>query len=256
VTSFLSLNDVVQFFRQAKLQADLAIPYDSPIDLESTLVTSNARKSESELPLTASFHTPGSQQWDNQGRAVGYASENLCAPQPQRLVKIPSQPLSSSSTPAMSERTDGRAQPTRTNTNGSSSSWNVQSNSGPNAYPMSHQPPYQNAPSSRMPTLPPPPNSATVPAPTSSYQQTPTQAEFPYPGDSAASATTSPRTTPAPNYPSQYQQATAYPPGSSPLVPAGQHHAQPTGSSYYSAYSGHSQQPTYATDDPYTAYRP
>ena len=105
------------FISQAKLQAVDSLPYGNSGIVNSTAsMASNGRKSESELPLTASFQTAGFQQWDSQGRAVGYAPDpTLYAPQPQRPVKITAPPSTSSqrSTPAMSERLDGRAQPIR-----------------------------------------------------------------------------------------------------------------------------------------------
>ncbi|KAI0806058.1 snare associated Golgi protein-domain-containing protein [Irpex lacteus] len=267
--------------RQAKLQALGPTAYSSSgVSGASGSVAYEGRKSESELPLTASFQTQGFQQWDSQGRAVGYAPDpTLYAPQPKRPLNIPSQPpiSSQSSSPAMAERLDGRAPPLRSNTGGSNSSWDVQAQVGPNSYQMSQpqaQPP-RHDPSPLPPRIPPPTSSPRT-APSnlqSAADQTPTQAEFPYPGDAARIG--SPRTAPAPAYayapPPGPPPSQSYPPGPPGVVvnppplpsdahrfapgsgPTG-HFAAPTDSTYYSTQSSHQQQPS--SDDPYTAYRP
>ncbi|KAI0090208.1 snare associated Golgi protein-domain-containing protein [Irpex rosettiformis] len=226
--------------RQAKLQAANSLPYNNPGVLESTDSVVSGRKSESELPLTASFQTPGFQQWDNQGRAVGYAPDPaLYAPQPQRPVKITAPPTfrSQNSTPTMSERLDGRAQPIRSNTGGSSASWDVQAQVGPNSYQMSQQH-TQYPEQTPLPPRIPPPNSN----PQTRTNQTPTQAHFPYPGDAGHSRVASPHSsapTPAPAYspPQGPPPSQAYPPPLPSDVQRG-HYAAPTDTPYYSAYNG------------------
>lgn len=235
----------LSLFRQAKLQAADSLPYgNSGIANSNVSVDANGRKSESELPLTASFQTAGFQQWDSQGRAVGYAPDpTLYAPQPQRPVKITAPPSVSSqrSTPVMSERLDARTQPIRSNTGGSSASWDVQAQVGPNSYQMSQQHSQYPDPTPLPPRIPPPTSPTTAPSnmePRAS--PTPTQAHFPYPGDAARVA--SPHTAPA-YAPPQGPPPQAYPP---PLPSDAQRGAPgpgqfmpPANPPYYSGYSGH-----------------
>lgn len=239
--------------RQAKLEAGISdLPYTNGNVLQSTTdIPFDPRSSDSELPLTANFAKDPSdssyQQWDNSGRAVGYAPDpTLYAPQPRKLARVPtagsSQASSKTSSPApyMSERNDGyRTMPVRQNTSSSTASWDVAGQvGGPNAYPMSHQTPYQDPyAAAQTARLPPPPaasqlqhqysqnappmrsvgNSSVTPNATGNYpppEQTPTQAHF---AEASASSTGSgTRESVLPNPYTMHEPAVQYAP---PLGP-------------------------------------
>jgi len=240
--------------RQAKLAAEGMGPgpYSNPSVLNSTTsVAFDGRKSESELPLTANFQSTNYQQWDAQGRAVGYAPDpTLYAPQPQRPVRVSAQTPggSSSSTPAMSQRPDLPPQPLRQNTSSSSNSWDVQAHvGGQESYPMSRASPYKDPYS--VPKIPPPtgPYSTTT-APSalqSTIEQTPVQAQFAY-----GTAGAPPGALPSPPSAPLSNPFDAPPPLPSDAQRG--HMAQPTDASFYTAHGSHSPQPM--SDDPYAAY--
>lgn len=240
-------------YRQAA-QSGVDAPYGNSSVLESTTnIPFNPRTSDSELPLTANFNAESSyQQWDSQGRAVGYSGDpTLYAPQPRKLANIPSggavsQGSSTGTSPApyMSERDGYRAQPLRQNTSDSTASWDVQGQlGGPNSYPMSrsqYDPPYSGAGESRpIPPLQPPPMRSVGASPVTptttgnapGSEQTPTQARFVGAGLPAGMA--SPHTAPLPHVYGQFAPPPGPPPPSAP------------------AYAGSR---SMTPDDPYAAY--
>lgn len=245
----------VMVIRKAKLEAESSGP---PY---SQSANSIPRESDSELPLTANFNSSFNQQWDGQGRAVGYAPDpSLYAPQPRRPVQISaSQSPSGSGSPGPSMRE--RGPPLRQNTDSSAGSWDVRGQIGPNAYPMSqpqYRDPYANSQPAKLPPPPPPaqPYTPNTPAahtygtassiPSSGAAQTPTQARFASPGPASY----------APPPPGSYGPG-AYVPASFTGFSAPpsyvSHGPEASDASFYTARGQHSRTPT---EDPYTAYAP
>jgi hypothetical protein len=76
-------------FRQAKIARADFTPYDNPSYDSSTSVVFNPNVSDSDIPLKPSAGASSPyQQWDKNGRAVGYAGDpHLYAPHPQRRDK-------------------------------------------------------------------------------------------------------------------------------------------------------------------------
>ena len=253
--------------RQAK-ESGINTPYSNSSVLESTTnIPFNHRSSDSELPLTANFNTDFShQQWDSQGRAVGYASDpTLYAPQPQKPARVPSSMSSQGSSsagpspaPHMSERDGYRAQPLRQNTGSSTASWDVQGQvGGPNSYQMS-RPQYNNQfPNPHSGSMPPPQyqqqSYSQSPPPMRSVgqsgsmpssEQTPTQAQFQV--TAATAQPVSPHSAPLPNPYSQFAPPAGPPPQTAPVYAARGYEAP------YSTAGPGSRPRT--PEDPYVAY--
>ena len=243
-------------------------PYGNSSVLQSTTnVPFNGRTSDSELPLTANFNEPSYQQWDSQGRAVGYSGDpTLYAPQPRKPTHVPTGQGSSSSNnspaPFMSQH---GGQPIRQNTGSSTASWDVQGQlGGPNSYQMSrpqYSDPYSNPAPPRPPQYqqqysqsPPPMRSvghspvmqpATTNLPAS--EQTPTQAQFAN-ARQPTGIVSPPHSAPLPNPYAQFAPPPGPPPSSAPAH--AMHGFEASEASYYTAPGSRPRTP----DDPYVAY--
>lgn len=260
------------FIRQAKLDAGIDFVPGANSGAAQA-IDFNARKSESELPLTATFHNPGYQQWDNTGRAVGYAPDPmLYAPRPQRPTRVgsPSNVYNSSGqssvNPTPVTGATAGAQPVRQNTNSSDASWDAQAHvGGSDVYPMTRSPAYSTDRPS-VPRIAPPttqPLSLTSKSPKSAVTRKPVPAApSSAPGMSSGS--------PSEPTPTQTQFANADHPHSAPLPNP---FANPTGApqlpsqtergqrpegtepSYYNTtYGGYSQNPSSSDDSYYDPY--
>ncbi|KIP11042.1 hypothetical protein PHLGIDRAFT_100340 [Phlebiopsis gigantea 11061_1 CR5-6] len=253
--------------RQAK-ESGINTPYGNSSVLQSTAdVPFGGRTSDSELPLTANFNDSSYQQWDSQGRAVGYSGDpTLHAPQPRKPARVPTGQGSSSSSnspvPLMSQH---GGQPIRQNTGGSTASWDVQGQlGGPNSYQMSrpqYSDPYSNAAPSRSTqyqqqySQSPPPMRAVGQSPVmqpvasslTASEQTPTQAQFADARQPPA-IVSSPHSAPLPNPYAQFAPPAGPPPSSAPAH--AMHGFEASEGSYYTASGSRPRTP----DDPYIAY--
>ncbi|PSS34042.1 hypothetical protein PHLCEN_2v1946 [Hermanssonia centrifuga] len=234
--------------RQAKLPSAGASsgPYgNSNVFKPATSGAFNPNASDSDMPLTANFNESSYQQWDSNGRAVGYAPDPmLYAPQPQRprVPQSASRAGSNAPTPVMSEYNGSRGPPSRQNTSGSAASWDVQTHAGgADAYQMSRASPYTDPYSNS--TRVPPPQIQQMP-----YSQSPPPIHSVAP--TSATAPVTPRIPPPEQTPTQMQFASYRPPAG---LPPGA--AQP-----YQPHSPHSPLPNpysrgqESSDDPYVAY--
>ncbi|KAL4250920.1 Golgi apparatus membrane protein TVP38 [Abortiporus biennis] len=265
--------------RQVKLNRPS--PYGNSSVLDSTTsVTFNPNESETTLPLTATFPPPAEgayQQWDSQGRAVGYSGDpSLHSPRPQRPAQKfqPNLPPSRTTTvgsiaPAMSEYNG------RQNSVQSTGSWDVpQQGRQGDIYKMTARVaspprnPFADPSTTGQYNIAPPPQPPAFLRPgaqsSSSVPNTPTA-----PGPTSSNIPGVPFMTPVhsthPPYPqTQSQQPTPtqahFPPQQPPPRPQQQqqvvHGQEGSDSTFYTAspdHTGHSRNGTLA-EDAYTGY--
>ncbi|CAL1715905.1 unnamed protein product [Somion occarium] len=246
--------------RQAKLvAAGGSTPYLNAPSLEANDDSGifNPNGSNTNIPLNRSS-PPEHQQWDAEGRAVGFAADpTLYAPQPKRPTRLTtSQPGSRSGTPpsaasgpAMRERDRPyRHAPLRQDTASSDASWDATQDSSslakippppatrrPSQSTVSHQLPYP-LQSGYHPNSAPPPY---IPSPTTSTQQSyiPPSAPFAAPSPGNISQQSTP--TQANFSPSHIPLPFSQPQG---------HIPEASESSFYTAQGGHSRT---GTEDQY-----
>ncbi|KAI0951488.1 hypothetical protein AcW1_008522 [Taiwanofungus camphoratus] len=236
--------------------SSMSLPYaNGGAVLDSTgSVTFNPNPSDSEIPLNPTNSGASAyQQWDENGRAVGYAPDpNLYMPQPRRA---PSRPPMTAPMHRPQEHTQtGSAYPMTAPVSQSASPFAAAQDSRP-ATALPHPdaapvPRYTAAPVqatySTPPPIPPPPQ----PHPQSPSQRTPTMAPAAFSPPPVAHA-----------------QFAAYPDGQDAGAPAlpmpnpysdpfsdPSHAPEPSAAALYSAQSGYSRAPPNSVPQAYTAY--
>jgi len=263
--------------RQGKLQrANLHFSNASASESSSVF---NPMASESDIPLTSNNDGYQHQQWDAEGRAVGYSGDpTLYAPQPKRPVSRIPPPSTSSlvpsrnttgpkSPPHMSERKYAPNPPNQPSlvdpssenayqmTGMSSTYQDPFSHSTPGTLPSTYQS-YARKPASPVTAAPPglsgrvSPAVQTAPAhvpylSSSSLQATPTQTQFP---TYSSPSYQQPSSYQLPEVPLSAPLSASPPPMNPPLTT--RHIAEPTDATFHTAYA-HSRP---GSEDPYTGY--